>query len=352
MSVSTLPARVTAAPCGSLDPVAPLSAEAQDAQSPVTLTFDQTVPRSFVHRAGVGEVFLTDGARLDEQRVRIAAQWPRSHALYHPDAAGGTDPMLLIETVRQASIYTAHRFQGVPLTQRFIFRALDVQIDDPAALQTGSAPLSVLLDGRFEYEGSRSAKRTGACFSVTVEVNGRQCARASARFLAVDERLYSVLRHRGTGAVLPQQGIPVGLPVLLSADQVGQLRPENVLLSLEPGTASGEYGMHLDIGHPNFFEHSSDHVPGMALLEAFRQAGHHLVHAGPPEPGHEGVATQRLAASAASFDSFGELSEGVRITAREADGIRGAGRLVQLQAVQGERTLARASAVYRPALAY
>ncbi|MFF1656821.1 ScbA/BarX family gamma-butyrolactone biosynthesis protein [Streptomyces sp. NPDC058255] len=334
------------------------------------LAFDQTVPRALVHRAGVAEVFLTDGCRLDGDRALIAAQWPRNHALYQPDAVGCSDPMLLVETVRQAALYAAHRFHAVPLAHRFIFCDLDFRVVDPAPLRVAGAPLRVVLDGRFQLEGNRSAKRLGARFDAVVEVEGRPCARASVRLLAVGDQLYDVLRHRAgapvadgrvpaaavTSASAAEVGqvaggrVPAAAVTLVPAAEVGQVRPENVLLSVDGAAGQpGTYGLHLDLDHPGYFEHACDHVPGMALVEAFRQAGHRLIHqtggAGATAPARPHL----LAASAVAFDSFGELHVPVAISAQEGplDDESGA-RLVRLAAVQGGRTVARATSVYRP----
>ncbi|MFC9654134.1 MULTISPECIES: ScbA/BarX family gamma-butyrolactone biosynthesis protein [unclassified Streptomyces] len=324
MSISTLPVRTTFTKT-----------------APYSLGFDQTVPRQLVHRAGVTEVFLTDGVQIqgESQRVRIAAQWPRHHALYQPDAQRFSDPMLVVETLRQAAIYTAHRFHGVPQHHRFIFCDLDFRIEEPALLRIGGAPLRVVFDGRFTPEAGRTDTRLAARFDAAVEVDGRRCGQGSVRLLAVGERLYTALRRR--------QNAPFGAPAqpmprtLLPAAEVGQVRPENVLLSR--GTTPGTYAMHLDTSHPGYFEHACDHVPGMALIEAFRQAGHQLLR-------HSArLDTHVMTACAVSFDAFGELDAPVTIHADEGPTeARSGERLVRVSAAQGERTLARATSVYLP----
>ncbi|WP_327303472.1 ScbA/BarX family gamma-butyrolactone biosynthesis protein [Streptomyces sp. NBC_01298] len=326
------------------------------------LTFDRTVPRSLVHRASVAEVFLTDGRRGDGNRVRIAAQWPRHHALYQPDAEGSSDPLLLVETVRQAAIYTAHRFHDVPLTHSFIFRDLDFHLVDPGALVVGGEPLPLVLDGSFVPEAHPSGNRIGARFEAWVETGGRRCARVSVRLLAVGAELYGLLRDRrapaarGRGAAADMAGAE---PRMLDAAEVGRQGQENVLLSVDRTAAPGRYLMRVDRDHPGYFEHSCDHVPGMALVEAFRQAGCHLVGTGRESArdgsGHR-AAPWSLAFSEVRFDAFGELREPTVIksvggvAALPSTGRHGL-RRVQLAAVQGDRTIARSTALYRPRVA-
>ncbi len=304
-----------------------------------SLTYDQTVSRTLVHRAAVSEVFLTDACGPDDaEGVRIAAQWPRSHALYEPDVAGFSDPVLMVETVRQAAVYTAHRFHGVSLNHRFIFCDLQLDIDVPHPLRVGATPLHVVLDGRFTPKANPPAKRFEARFSTAVHVDGQRCGRASVRLLAVGDELYTALRHRVSHPVGGPRPARPGM--LLPPGEVGQVRPENVLLSAEGG---GRYGMHLATGHPGYFEHACDHVPGMALVEAFRQAGHQTLRRSGELRSH------LMTGCEVRFDSFGELDAPVTIQAHEhhASSAGPGDRSVRLTAFQGEVALARATTTYR-----
>lgn len=120
-----------------------------------TLRFLQPVTRELVHRSSVSEVFVTDGLHKGGAEFVVAAQWPRDHALYHPDENGRYDPLLFAETLRQAHFYAAHTFFDVPLGHRFVGQDLSFEITGPAALRVGAAPLPVLLDGAWEWQGER-----------------------------------------------------------------------------------------------------------------------------------------------------------------------------------------------------
>ncbi|MGC5362147.1 ScbA/BarX family gamma-butyrolactone biosynthesis protein [Streptomyces sp. DT24] len=340
------------------------------------LRFDRTVPRALVHRASVAEVFLTDSCRLDRDRFLVAAQWPRNHALYQLDAAGYSDPMLLAETVRQAAIFLVHRFYDVPLTRHFIFCDLDFRIENPAPFRAkGGVPLQVVLDSSFTCDPEKPDGRFGARVETSVEVGGVVCARAAVRFLVVGSAQYRRLRYRRAApAPLPVQPPPMSGAPCLAAD-AGLRRAENVLLSPAPvdevgevGEANGTVGtvgtgvtrkageagswrLRLDTRHPGYFEHPSDHVPGMVLVEAFRQAGHLLIGQGAPGHGFgSGVGARHVpVASRVSFGRFGELHEHVTITAREGGSARPGApvRTVLVAALQGGNTLAQAEMVYR-----
>jgi hypothetical protein len=61
----------------------------------------------------------------------------------------------------------------------------------------------------------------------------------------------------------------------VAGDLVGRDRPADVVLA--PADLPGTWLLRVDPEHPIFFEHPTDHVPGMALLEAMRQAARCLL---------------------------------------------------------------------------
>lgn len=309
------------------------TASVDDARS--ALTFDRTVPRQLVHRASVTEVFLTDGAPVAADHFLVGAQWPRHHALYHPDPSGRCDFMLLAETVRQAGIFLLHRYYDVPLDHHFVFKSLDLHIDDLDALRVGGTPLDAVLDVTVASAAALDARRFDARLDITIEAAGRPCAYASVAVAVVDARRYEVIRDRGrdtpgsapapvAASATPATAVPTTAPVIAGRHDA------NVLLRTATDADSSTWLLHVDPRHPGYFEHPCDHVPGMMLLEAFRQAGHLTA-----------ARDCALTALRAQFLSFGELCRPIVI--RSATGPEG---LLRLTAVQGERVLAEADALF------
>ncbi|MFD7732621.1 ScbA/BarX family gamma-butyrolactone biosynthesis protein [Kitasatospora phosalacinea] len=307
------------------------------------LCFDRTVPRSLVHKDSVAEVFLTDAQPVPEDRILVAAQWPRTHTLYRPDRLGCADPLMLIETVRQAAIYLAHALHGVPRPHRFIFSGLDVQLDNHEFTRFTDGPVRAVLDCR--YEGATVRGRHRGSLSCLVEVSGRPVGRATARLTAVDEGLYRQLRDRSRPGEPGGESVRSGGTEPLTADQAGRAGTDNVVL------ARSEHGLvvRVDPGHPGYFEHRSDHLPGMVLIEAFRQAAHDLVR--DPNPGLAGRPVPLwLSGLSVVFGSFAELGVDVVVTAEqeEVDGAPRGG--VALKAFQGGTSVAHGTATFVPAL--
>ena len=136
------------------------------------LDFERTVARRLVHRAAVAEVFVTDAVVLGDDHFLVGSQWPRDHALYHPDAQRRSDPLLFAETIRQALVYLAHWHYEVPLGHRFVGYDMDFEITDPSALCVGGRPIPVELEARWQWTDRRPPRRYGARLEVTLSVGG------------------------------------------------------------------------------------------------------------------------------------------------------------------------------------
>lgn len=279
------------------------------------LTFLQPISRQLVHRAAVAEVFVTDGVRESDGGFVVAAQWPRDHALYHPDDNGLADPMLFAETIRQALLYVGHVHFGIPLGHRFVGRDLDFEIYDPELLRVGGTPLPVLLDVRWAWEDNRPPRRYGMRLEVKLTVGGRVCGRGSIAAFVVDDRSYSLLRNltRKTGEGHPPDGAAPARPPLRRrtgpAPSVGRLRTKDCVL--EPGERPGEWLLRADPNHAILFDHPTDHLPLMVILEGFRQLGYLRLHEnGSPSDGGRSYA---LAGAVVDCAAFAELDEPVRL---------------------------------------
>lgn len=309
------------------------------------LSYLQPVPRHMVHRAAITEVFLTDAVRTDEDSFLVAAQWPRDHALYSPGSDGTSDPLLFMETIRQALVYLAHAYYDVPLTHRFIGFGSEFEITEPAALRIGGEPVPVVLEARWEWVGNRPPNRFGMRLDVVLTVGGHTCGHGSLHVVAVDDKRYAMLRGRGAKprgvAVTGPEPRPVER---VHASAVGRLRAKDSVLVRE--RTDGPWQLLIDVAHPIFFDHPSDHVPLMVTLEGFRQLGHLLLH-----PGTDPRAAEHtLLGMQVDCLAFGELDAPIDLTVRERypDPVTGT-ELLTLDAVQNGTVLASCKATWAPA---
>ncbi|MEV0603785.1 ScbA/BarX family gamma-butyrolactone biosynthesis protein [Streptomyces sp. NPDC050315] len=235
-----------------------------------------TVPREYVHRSSVTEVFLTDWRGNGADAWTVAAQWPRAHSFYGP-AHGLHDPVMLAETVRQAGLLLNHVGHGVPLGHPVIWGSMRYTAD-PEALAVTGAPADVdvhVSDHDIVRRGSRLA---GMRQIFDAYRDDRHLGRVECTFTCHVPAVYR--RLRGPYADLGHAHsrlLPPAAPVRPAL--VGRDRTADVVLS--PTDEAGRWQLRVDTAHPVLFDHPVDHAPGMLMVEAARQAAYAAAGPGP-----------------------------------------------------------------------
>lgn len=324
-----------------------------------------SVAAAQVHKTATAEVFLSGAEQRAAQRFHVDACWPTAHPVYQARSGAGTDPVLLVETLRQTAIYLSHRYFDVPQQNPFIFG--DVTLDIVGRRTARRAPQSphARLEATCALTRPPRPGKLAMRLEAVIRQGERVCARGTVSWLAVSPQVYRALRSRGatpppaptttaspapgagsqpptpamtgatttlattpaTTAALPAaqlsalvapglwpapspESLPAGGADLAPA-AVGRSRAADVLLTRPAAGPAGRWLLRVDQQHPVFFDHPSDHVPGMVLLEALRQAGHATlapVAAGPDRP----IA---LTGCQIAFRAFCELTSPVVIEA-------------------------------------
>ncbi|MEU8473469.1 ScbA/BarX family gamma-butyrolactone biosynthesis protein, partial [Streptomyces sp. NPDC029006] len=224
------------------------------------------VPREFVHRRADDDVLITHFQTGADGTHRMAARWPRAHALFGPVAGGGENPMLMAETIRQAGAAIAHMVYGAPTDLHFLL--WDLRYEVPGDVLAAGVPLSpataVVRCDDVKLRGGRLAS-----FRLEVELWRGDlrvgCGGASAT--CVTRAAYRRLRPARPAAPTAVEGPEPVTPAL-----VGRTRARDVLLAAT-GTP-GVWRLRAERGHPVVFDSQSDHLPGRAIVEAMRQAAH------------------------------------------------------------------------------
>jgi 2-oxo-3-(phosphooxy)propyl 3-oxoalkanoate synthase len=290
-----------------------------------------TVAKEYVHRAALSEVFLTGWEPSGPDAFAVTAQWPRSHSFYG-SAHGWYDPLLLCETVRQTFPLLAHVAYGVPFGYQLSWSRLQYAVD-PAALRIETAPADV--DVYAVFSDIRSSRSLPTMMTVHLEVvrAGALVATVSTRFGCHSPAVYQRLRgERGrTAEVFANAPRP---PRAVARASVGRRLAQDVVLSPAPG--DGRWRLRADTSHPVLFDHAVDHVPGMVLLEAVRQAGHAVAPGrGPLLP----------TAMDVSFNRYVEFDQPCWIETRTEDAAAdGPRRTVRVNARQGDGFALQATA--------
>jgi hypothetical protein len=225
-----------------------------------------TVPKELVHRASVAEVLLTDWERVDHTRFTVSAQWPRSHSFYSPIAGGYHDPLMCVETIRQIGSLLGHAEFGIPFGHHFLLWDLSVTVV-PEHLQVSGTPASLDIDVICSEVRRRGGDLGGMHYQAVVRRGGDVVATGRVSYTCTTPAVYRRIRPPHT--LLPgHKPLPLTAPV--APQSVGRVSPTDVVLS--PTGTPDNWRLRVDSLHPVLFDHPVDHVPGMVLLEAARQA--------------------------------------------------------------------------------
>lgn len=223
------------------------------------------VTPELAHRPRAADVFPVAWIRLSDDRFRVTARWPADHSFFGPVDDRHHDPMIVGETLRQIAMALAHAEFGAPSDTRFVMRDLEISTD-PGALVLAEAADPVTVDVVCSEVRRRGRGLNGMRTTMEFRRASRLVARGTGSTGCTSPAAYRRLRQRQLAAM----GARIPLPAPLPPEQVGRQRAEDVVLA--PADRPGTWLLRVDTGHPVLFPRPNDHVPGMVLFEAARQA--------------------------------------------------------------------------------
>lgn len=227
--------------------------------------FGAPVARELVHRRSISEVFLTDIRPSGGTGYTLSAQWPRWHVFFD-SRSPGFDSALVVETLRQLTVLIAHTQLGVPVGARFLMPEMFVSMA-PNTVSDPGKPAEVRIEVR--VSDVRQTVKGTVFFRTTANflVDGVRIAGGTAGARIVDPGVYDRFRSGGE-AIHGAAGAPA--PAAVSSARVGHGSSLNVVLGRNTGTP--RWPLRVDVSNPVLFDHPLDHVPGVVLIEAVRQA--------------------------------------------------------------------------------
>jgi hypothetical protein len=251
---------------------------ARDIRTTLFSDYENTVPRSMVHRAAVSEVFLTGAIRSSDRHFHCLAQLPRTHSYFseHTHSAAHYDMLLLLEVFRQASIYISHAFLDVSAEDKFIYLDSVTSLVQRSLLVVGDRPASAVIDVTVVDEYVRHGVRAGVTLDMELSIDGEVVARherMSIRWMPGTS--WKKMRAKGIAGVPVDADESIQRPAPQSPRLVGRQWLNNVVIGRNLTESPGELSASLivDRNNPAIFDHPLDHIPGMLLLEGFRQIG-------------------------------------------------------------------------------
>ncbi|MBD0676361.1 ScbA/BarX family gamma-butyrolactone biosynthesis protein [Streptomyces sp. CBMA156] len=293
---------------------------------------DRTVSRHLVHRASVSEVFLTGWQATGPYDFLLGAQWPRLHGFYRLPGDRYHDPVLLAETIRQAGLLIGHAGFGVPRGHQFVMEDLSYALGEPGlpGLAVTPGPVSLMLGVGCEDVRMRHGGLVSLRVRIEVTREGRPIGHGTGQLRVLSPASYARLRGPARRVVPPRPPAPA------APELVGRVQPADVVLS--PTLAPDTWLLRADVTHPVLFDHELDHVPGMLVLEAARQAAQRLCH---PEP----VVPVELVTS---FGRYIELDRPCFVRAATEPAATGGRPAVLVQLLQDGRTAAECRVLTEP----
>jgi hypothetical protein len=283
------------------------------------LSFDATVERELVHKTAVEQVLVTGFVPLGEAEFACGGQAPRAHAYFSDSVAGGYDPLMLLESGRQAFVLAVHDVMDVPRSSQFLFVDLEMTVRHPGVLAVGSSPARLVWHAKLTEPRYIRGELTNVHAVADLQVDGQHCLDIAGTGAFMNERMYRLLRRRRAGAVEPppEHRPEPGGPLPPAA--VARRDPRNVVVTTPVRACGGAMTTDLlvDQGHLTFFDHPLDHVPAMLLVEGLRQtalASACAEHAVEPAAG-------TLASISIKYGRYAELDAPVRCVAAVGDAI-------------------------------
>lgn len=241
------------------------SGTSEELQTDQPHLFQQAIPPQLVRRSYGRDVFVTNLRVLGDDTFEVSARWPGEHVFYGP-VRGRHDPLLFLESLREAMLLVAHFAFQVPREFKFITH--DKQFDvDPTGLRADAAePVDVVFRLTAHDIKRRGQKLAGMRMDAECLRDGVRIGGGAYRWSCVSPAVYKRLR----GDYLSAEPASVTDRELIAPRLIGRQHDVDVMLAGSPEERS--WDLHQDPTHPVVYDHTVDHVPGNGCIEAARQA--------------------------------------------------------------------------------
>jgi 2-oxo-3-(phosphooxy)propyl 3-oxoalkanoate synthase len=242
------------------------------------LSFEQTVPRSLVHKRSIENVLLTEVRGAGDDRFICAGRIPTAHRFFN-DAGRRPqkDILFYTELGRQASLAICHAFLGVAMDEVFIFQQSQAVLAHGLCKRELRAD-SVVTEIRInDIERRRNNAVSRVVAEHIMSLNGERVFHGTGAWTVQSAALFKRLRRIGKSGMPAANDSPAEDSI---ADSASSSTARNQVIStVQAGDSRADFVASLTIDqiHPYFFDHPCDHVPGMLLLEGCAQLAQSVV---------------------------------------------------------------------------
>ncbi|MBW4594893.1 MAG: hypothetical protein KME46_18760 [Brasilonema angustatum HA4187-MV1] len=306
------------------------------------VSFEQLVPRHWVHKTLQENVYLTSVARQSDNKFLCGAIIPQLQQHFLNAATRPAENILLLtEIARQVGIACTHRLFNVPFNFTFLLSQFvcDLDIHNLSLLRNRMInEVTIYMTMRDTVDGTTEKLTTmNSDFSFFYEQKLIWRGKFDWSFMPSKryKRLRSLTRQK---QVLPSNNLPP-LPTQVSWEaqrkQRGTRSPTASVLAVSSDAVElvKEATLVVDEQDLFFFDHYCDHVPGMLIFQGFNELA--IRYCADSAPNY--VTQAEL-----NFHNFAELNLPVRLSVLGCNS-NSLSRSVQLQATQNNHLLAQAT---------
>ncbi|MFL6127169.1 ScbA/BarX family gamma-butyrolactone biosynthesis protein [Actinophytocola sp.] len=222
------------------------------------------VTANTVHRTHDRDVFVTSVRVVGPSHFEARAELPAAHSFYGP-VGDRHDPLLVLETVREAIFAVGHGSYDIPRDTSFIARGKEFEFY-PAGLRADGDPVELVIDITATDIKRRRGVMSAARFTAICFRDGEPVGTAAYDASFAPAPVYRRLRGEYKEA---KPALAVDVPPV-HPSRVGRTDEVDVLLA----ETDEAWYLRVDPSHPVIFDHVIDHVPGNAAVEAGRQAAY------------------------------------------------------------------------------
>jgi hypothetical protein len=284
------------------------------------LRFDRNVARELVHRTALAEVLIADTVQVADDEFLLGTQLPRANTLWSDRGYPFHDPLITIEVCRQACLAIPQRYYDVGPDWQFVSKQIELRVVNLAAFTDDDAsPPEGILRARFSNKRVRHGRLRELTVESELTIDGLSAATVTGDLLFFPKKTYQRWRSQQRKDKSLGDGHTHVRPRPIDAARVGRIFDRNVTISEStPSGAKGDelrYTAIVDHGHPCFFDHPLDHVPGALVIEVYRQAAIAAATSGGRWAPAEAVVT----GCAVQLSDFAELEAPTECVARMID---------------------------------
>ncbi|WP_051451175.1 AfsA-related hotdog domain-containing protein [Actinospica robiniae] len=246
------------------------------------------VAREFVHRLAPSQVLLTEVRPAGHDEYRAVVHWPRARPAHEPSATRPVkpDPLMVAETLRQLGVFLPLRYYGVDPASRLVIEELSFTLDSAAEPEDHPTGTEITCTAQVRRAGA-AVSGPPHSLALSVEFSARSgsapFARADGIARVLSLAAYRAVRNRRKLVREETEGEagpdPASLIEPVAPERVGMFGPHEVLVALDEQGAVRIAPA--DPHHPFLHDHPSDHITGVTLISAVRQAA--ALQRGAPE---------------------------------------------------------------------